>query len=183
VPRPSTDALLLAAEQRALALLAGLGLAPLNEDMLETMRSWPAISKALSSALGRVRRGLAFYARGAQVICQDIRLAASLVLQAARGHTLTQREVRAVRRTAKDVVMLVPFTVLLLIPLSPLGHVMVFGFLQRVWPGFFPSAFTDGRQGMLDMYSALLSPTAGKGSGAPQPAVGGPSIGGARDLR
>ena len=78
------------------------------------------------------------------------------MLRAARGRTLTPREVRAVRRTAKDVVMLAPFTALLLVPLSPLGHVLVFGFLQRVWPGFFPSAFTDGRQGMLEMYEGLM---------------------------
>jgi hypothetical protein len=157
---PAPGSALVGAEQAAYALLGEVGLpAMLDSDWLEEIspqKSWPKISSVLAAALGRLKRGVAFYARGAHFMSQDIRLAATLVLRAARGHTLTQREARAVRRTAKDVVMLVPFTVLLLVPLSPLGHVLVFGFLQRVWPGFFPSAFTDGRQGMLDMYESLM---------------------------
>ncbi|KAG8464492.1 hypothetical protein KFE25_003555 [Diacronema lutheri] len=155
--------LLEGAQRDSIALLARLGLAVLADEQAQqqppvsTAEPWPALGSALRAALQPLRRGLAFYARGVQIVAQDIRLAAMLVLRAARGHTLTQREVRAVRRTGKDIVMLVPFTVILIMPLSPLGHVLVFGFLQRVWPGFFPSAFTDVRQGMLDMYSALLT--------------------------
>lgn len=161
------------AQREAGLLLARLGLAvPADEpgppSALEPARPLPAVALALGGVLGRLRRGLAFYGRGFQILFQDLRLAGTLVARAARGHTLTQREARAVRRTAKDAVMLVPFTVLLLLPLSPLGHVLVFSFLQRVWPGFFPTAFTDSRQGMLELYSSLLlsSQRAGAGEGA-----------------
>jgi hypothetical protein len=41
------------------------------------------------------------------------------------------REVRTLRRTAKDVVTFVPFIVILIIPLTPVGHVLVFSFIQR----------------------------------------------------
>lgn len=184
------------AQRDAAALLARLGLAVSSDEQwgpssssskasaapAEPGRSpsWQAVTNALSSALGQLRRGLAFYARGFQILAQDMKLAAALVLSAARGHTLNQREARAVRRTGKDVVMLVPFTALMLMPLSPLGHVLVFGFLQRVWPGFFPSAFTDSRQGMLDMYSGLLlsNQRASSGSAAQPPGVqpAGPAL-------
>jgi hypothetical protein len=39
--------------------------------------------------------------------------------------------------------------IILLIPLSPIGHVLVFGAIQRVFPDFFPSCFTERRQNLL----------------------------------
>ena len=45
----------------------------------------------------------------------------------------------ALRRTARDLATFVPFTVVLVAPITPVGHVLVFGFLQRYFPGFFPS--------------------------------------------
>ena len=47
-----------------------------------------------------------------------------------QGYTLRNREVKLLRRIAKDVFTLVPFVIILIIPLSPLGHVLVFGFIQ-----------------------------------------------------
>jgi hypothetical protein len=40
----------------------------------------------------------------------------------------------------------------LLIPLSPIGHVLVFGAIQRFFPDFFPSCFTEQRQNLLQLY-------------------------------
>jgi hypothetical protein len=40
----------------------------------------------------------------------------------------------------------------LLIPLSPVGHVLVFGAIQRFFPEFFPSCFTEQRQNLLQLY-------------------------------
>ena len=42
----------------------------------------------------------------------------------------TCREVNAVRRTGKDLLTLIPTTIILIIPLSPVGHVLVFSFIQ-----------------------------------------------------
>jgi hypothetical protein len=65
------------------------------------------------------------------------------------GTPLKPREVSAIRRTARDVVAFVPFIIILIIPLSPLGHVLVFGFIQRYFPSFFPSQFTTRRQDIM----------------------------------
>ena len=46
---------------------------------------------------------------------------------------------KLLRRILKDLVTLVPFVIILIIPLSPLGHVLVFSFIQRFFPDFFPS--------------------------------------------
>jgi hypothetical protein len=40
----------------------------------------------------------------------------------------------------------------LIIPLSPVGHVLVFGAIQRFFPDFFPSCFTEQRQNLLQLY-------------------------------
>ena len=42
--------------------------------------------------------------------------------------------------------------IILLIPLTPIGHVLVFGAIQRFFPDFFPSCFTEQRQNLLQLY-------------------------------
>lgn len=65
---------------------------------------------------------------------------------------------KLLRRIAKDLLTIVPFVVILIIPLTPLGHVLVFSFIQRFFPDFFPSQFTESRQNIMSMYSSITSP-------------------------
>jgi predicted DNA-binding protein YlxM (UPF0122 family) len=58
------------------------------------------------------------------------------------------------RRTFKDFVTFIPVIIILIIPLSPVGHVLVFGAIQRVFPDFFPSCFTERRQNLLQLYES-----------------------------
>ena len=58
----------------------------------------------------------------------------------------------SIRRTFKDVITFIPVVIILIIPLSPVGHVLVFGAIQRFFPGFFPSCFTEQRQNLLQLY-------------------------------
>ena len=78
----------------------------------------------------------------------------SLVGRAFSGETLVPRDVRVLRRTVKDLVTTIPFIVILIIPLTPIGHVFVFGAIQRFFPDFFPSCYTERRQNLVKMYSA-----------------------------
>jgi hypothetical protein len=55
-------------------------------------------------------------------------------------------------RTFKDVITFIPVVIILIIPLSPVGHVLVFGAIQRFFPDFFPSCFTEQRQNLLQLY-------------------------------
>lgn len=55
----------------------------------------------------------------------------------------------------KDVFTFIPFIVILIIPMTPLGHVLVFGFIQRYFPDFFPSQFNTERQDMVKRYEDL----------------------------
>ena len=67
------------------------------------------------------------------------------------------RETKILRRISKDFLTIIPFIIILIIPLSPLGHVLVFSFIQRFFPDFFPSQFTESRQNIMSMYSSITA--------------------------
>ncbi len=71
------------------------------------------------------------------------------------GDTLKPREVQALRRTVRDLLTFIPFAIILIAPLTPVGHVLVFGFIQRYFPGFFPSQFSARRQEIMMRYEQL----------------------------
>lgn len=111
-----------------------------------------AIKRVLGDLLDKTKKGLAFYGRGIQLFWNDILFCSFLIGRAAQGYTLKPREVRNLRRTFKDFITFIPFIIILLIPLSPIGHVFVFGAIQRFFPNFFPSCFTEQRQNLLQLY-------------------------------
>lgn len=85
----------------------------------------------LDKLKAQAARGLAFYADGSKLLAADVAFCVSLVGRAFNGETLSQRDVRVLRRTLKDIATTIPFVIILLIPLSPVGHVLVFGAIQR----------------------------------------------------
>ncbi len=53
------------------------------------------------------------------------------------------------RRTFKDLLTFVPMAIILIAPLTPVGHVLIFGFIQRYFPNLFPSQFSTKRQELM----------------------------------
>jgi len=105
----------------------------------------------------QTKAGLGFYGGGAQMLGSDLQNTGKLFLKALNGKTLLPREVNSIRRTAKDLATLVPFLIILITPITPLGHVLVFSFIQRFFPEFFPSFFTDKRQNLRQLSSDVLT--------------------------
>eukprot|EP00953_Heterococcus_sp_UTEX-ZZ885_P030694 16198-Heterococcus_DN1.PRE.2 len=79
----------------------------------------------------------------------------ALVTKAAQGYTLKPREVRTLRRSGKDLLTLIPTIIIIVLPLTPVGHVLIFSFIQRYFPDFFPSTYTERRQNLLKMYEEV----------------------------
>jgi len=115
---------------------------------------YDAIANFLSSMRVQISRGWTFYVDGSRLLFNDVGFSASLVGRAFAGETLVPRDVRVLRRTVKDLLTTVPFIIILLIPLSPVGHVFVFGAIQRFFPDFFPSCYTERRQNLVKLYAA-----------------------------
>jgi len=123
--------------------------------MLSAAMSPQRIKEVATESGEKVVEGALFFARGLKLLGTDVRSSCGLFTRAAAGASLKPREVAALRRTARDVATFVPFSAILIAPLTPIGHVLVFGFLQRYFPGFFPSQFTSRRQELMMRYEAL----------------------------
>ena len=113
-----------------------------------------AIQRFLADLLEKTKTGLLFYVKGVELLWNDVIYSLRLIGRALQGYTLQPREVRTLRRSFKDIITFIPFVIILLIPLSPIGHVLVFGAIQRVFPDFFPSCFTETRQNLLELYES-----------------------------
>ncbi|CAI5974161.1 unnamed protein product [Closterium sp. NIES-64] len=109
----------------------------------------------MEEAKGKVGEGASFFWRGVRLLAGDVAYSARLFWVAATGTTLKAREVQTLRRTATDLLVVIPFAIILIAPITPVGHVAVFGFLQRYFPGFFPSAFSSRRQEVMVRYENL----------------------------
>jgi len=130
-------------------------------DVTDDPFSWTRLRQLFLANLKKARGGAAFFARGCRLMVQDVQLMFNMVLRAFwQGYTLKAPEVNLLRRTIKDLGTLIPFLVLLILPLSPPGHVLVFGFIQRYFPDFIPSQFTQSRQNIMAMYSSITADTA-----------------------
>mmetsp|Transcript_46934 Transcript_46934/g.69458 ORF Transcript_46934/g.69458 Transcript_46934/m.69458 type:complete len:697 (+) Transcript_46934:227-2317(+) len=115
---------------------------------------WEGIQRWLNDLWEQVKTGGGFYVKGVQLFWNDVVFCLSLISRAAQGYTLKPREVRTLRRTFKDTITFIPVIIILIIPLSPVGHVFVFGAIQRFFPDFFPSCFTERRQNLLELYES-----------------------------
>ena len=134
-----------------------------------------------------LRVGLSFYGEGTKLLFTDIQYAGTLLAKAVSGSTLKPREVNTVRRTGKDLLTLIPFTIILIIPLSPVGHVLVFSFIQKYFPELYPSCYTDKRMNLRRLYqqiaksSSSSSSTLSSSSSASSSSYGVAGAGGGED--
>lgn len=113
------------------------------------------VRQAISASIVKAKVGVDFYTRGMKLFGGDFGYAARLFRRGLVGYTLSPREVRTLRRTGRDLLTLIPFTIILIAPLTPVGHVLIFGFIQRYWPDFFPSTFTERRQSLMRRHEKL----------------------------
>jgi len=109
----------------------------------------------VEESIATIREGASFLARGVALLGSDIGTSLRLFSRALLGTTLRPREVQTLRRTFLDVFTFIPFMIILITPITPVGHVLVFGFIQRYFPQLFPSQFTTRRQELMQKYEAL----------------------------
>jgi LETM1-like protein len=109
----------------------------------------------IRQAVSTITEAVNFGTRGVRLLGSDAGAAGRLFWRALLGGTLKPREVAALRRTARDLLTFIPFAIILILPLTPVGHVLIFGFIQRYFPGFFPSQFTNRRQDLMVKYEQL----------------------------
>eukprot|EP00899_Mesostigma_viride_P012206 jgi/Mesvir1/20987/Mv08050-RA.2 len=125
-------------------------------DETTASRDWKqSIMLSYQESAQKFKDGWEFAGQGLRLMGSDVTYSLGLFWRALQGYTLKPREVKSLRRTFRDLATLIPFIIILVLPLTPIGHVLVFSFIQRYFPGFFPSPFTTRRQLLMARYRSI----------------------------
>jgi len=108
---------------------------------------------------------LSFCWRGLSILASDISQSAVLLYKLWNTKKLEDQEVKLIKRTAVDLVAMIPYSIIMIIPLSPPGHVFAFGLLNRCFPSAVPSPFTRQRQDINEIYSTIAFEVASQSTG------------------
>ena len=110
---------------------------------------------SVNDAGSKLKEGAVFLFRGFKLLFSDLGATGRLFGVALLGTSLKPREVQTVRQTFLDLFTFIPFIIILITPITPLGHVLVYSFIQKYFPMLFPSQFTARRQALMQKYDEL----------------------------
>ncbi|KAF8118782.1 hypothetical protein N665_0002s0092 [Sinapis alba] len=87
--------------------------------------------------------------QGTQLLAFDSAAAMELLRRSVIGDELTEKEKKALRRTMTDLASVVPIGVLMLLPVTAVGHAAMLAAIQRYVPGLIPSTYGAERLNLL----------------------------------
>ncbi|XP_068659141.1 uncharacterized protein [Aristolochia californica] len=87
--------------------------------------------------------------QGTQLLAIDVAAAMGLVRRALIGDELAEIEKKALRRTITDLASVVPIGILMLIPVTAVGHAAILAAIQRYVPSLIPSTYGSERLDLL----------------------------------
>eukprot|EP00271_Cylindrocystis_brebissonii_P018917 TRINITY_DN5523_c0_g2_i4.p1 TRINITY_DN5523_c0_g2~~TRINITY_DN5523_c0_g2_i4.p1 ORF type:complete len:1141 (+),score=313.02 TRINITY_DN5523_c0_g2_i4:195-3617(+) len=145
------------------------------EDWLEDAEP-PAKKKRsfLTQSVDAVTETSADFWRGAQLLGTDLVVSLAMLQRIVTGRRFTAREKRILKRTFIDVASIIPIGIIMIIPLSPVGHGAVFAIIQRWFPALFPSSFRAERLDVarqLEQMQLLEPPPVGLDANAVEAAL------------
>lgn len=99
----------------------------------------------MSKSIEALKESSAAAWRGTQLLSADVAAALAMVQRWAAGQRLTLRQKKILRRTIRDLAAVIPISILMLLPLTPIGHGAVITAIQKWFPGLIPSSFCADR--------------------------------------
>ncbi|CAJ2672757.1 unnamed protein product [Trifolium pratense] len=87
--------------------------------------------------------------QGTQLLAIDVGAATGLVRRTLIGDELTEKEKKVLKRTLTDMATVVPIGVLMLIPVTAVGHAAMIAAIQRYVPSMIPSTYAPERLDLL----------------------------------
>ncbi|KAK9127860.1 hypothetical protein Syun_016657 [Stephania yunnanensis] len=87
--------------------------------------------------------------QGTQLLAIDVAAAVELLRRALIGDELTEKEKKALRRTLTDLASVVPIGILMLLPVTAVGHAAILAAIQRYVPALIPSTYGQDRLDLL----------------------------------
>ncbi|KAK4428126.1 hypothetical protein Salat_1581600 [Sesamum alatum] len=82
---------------------------------------------------------------GTQLLFVDISDTLRFLVKKLCGYKVTKRETGKMRRTLADIATLIPITILMLLPVSAVGHAAMFAAIKRYMPYLIPSPYLEER--------------------------------------
>lgn len=124
------------------------GMGGSNSTLSETIRSLTEqglpekiISKNLPKApiTTRIKEGLLHYWHGSKLLAYETKISSSLLYKLMKGENLIRRERRQLLRTTSDLLRLVPFIIIAIIPFLEFALPLIL----KIFPNMLPSTFED----------------------------------------
>ncbi|KAM4111162.1 hypothetical protein ACJW30_05G047200 [Castanea mollissima] len=81
--------------------------------------------------------------KGTQLLLTDIRVAAELLVNQLCGYQVAERERKKLKRTLNDISSLIPITILMLLPVSAIGHAAILAAIKKYIPFLIPSPYSS----------------------------------------
>ncbi|KAA3489273.1 Mitochondrial distribution and morphology 38 [Gossypium australe] len=82
---------------------------------------------------------------GTQLLFVDITVSLELLAKQLCGQKVTAREKRKLKRTLNDIATLIPVTILMLLPVSAVGHAAMLAAINKYIPSLIPSPYSSER--------------------------------------
>ncbi|CAL1394875.1 unnamed protein product [Linum trigynum] len=112
---------------------------------------FPAKKKGdiIASSVEKLKETSMDVLQGTQLLAIDVGAAMGLLRRSLIGDELTEKEKRALQRTVTDLASVVPIGVLMLLPVTAVGHAAILAAIQRYAPGLIPSTYGPERLYLL----------------------------------
>ncbi|CAO2191831.1 unnamed protein product [Urochloa humidicola] len=103
----------------------------------------------ITKSVEKVKETTTTVLQGTQLLAIDTGAAMGLLRRALIGDELTQKEKQALQRTLTDLASVVPIGILMLLPVTAVGHAAMLAFIQRYVPSMIPSTYAPDRLDLL----------------------------------
>lgn len=89
---------------------------------------------------------------GTKLLFLDIMVTGRNIQKRIFGQSLTKREKKQIARTVMDIICVIPIAILMIVPVTPIGHAAMLTAIKRYIPGLIPSPYSVER---LDVIKQL----------------------------
>ncbi|KAK1416857.1 hypothetical protein QVD17_25974 [Tagetes erecta] len=124
----------------------GTGLAGINPVKTETKPLYERLVRETAMKLVAASNDLWM---GTRLLFIDVRDAFGLLVKQLSGIKITNRERGKINRTLNDLATLVPITILMLIPVSAVGHAAMLAAIKKYMPSLIPSPYSSKRLNLV----------------------------------
>ncbi|XP_011094284.1 uncharacterized protein LOC105174024 [Sesamum indicum] len=103
----------------------------------------------IDKSLNKLKKTSTDVLQGTQLLAIDTAAALGLLQRVLIGDELTEKEKQALRRTLTDLASVVPIGILMLLPVTAVGHAAMLAAIQRYMPSLIPSTYGPERLYLL----------------------------------